>query len=695
MAIPQSFIQDLIARADVVEVVGRYVQLKKAGANFQGLCPFHSEKSPSFTVSPTKQFFHCFGCGKNGNVIGFLMEHSGMSFVEAVQQLAGQMGMKVPEEHNPNRNPALERQQKDRRQMLSSVLEQAAKAYQQQLKQSPEAIAYCKQRGLSGQIAKRFQLGFSPDNWRMLASVFPHYDDASLVDSGLVIVGEGQDGQERRYDRFRHRLMFPIRNVNGECIGFGGRVLGDEKPKYLNSPETEVFNKGKELYGLFEARQAIREKGYVLITEGYMDVVALAQLGFPNSVATLGTACTADHVHKIFRFTDKLVFSFDGDAAGRRAAGKALETSLAYATDGRSIQFLFLPAEHDPDSYIRAYGPERFEEQVQNATPLSQFLFDTLEHQCQLHTAEGRAQLLKLAKPLWQQLPQGGLKVQLTIELAQKAQVPLEQLEKLWADASQAGRPTATHPAQGERYGNSNSPRPAGPASAAEPSVWEDGIPYEENAGYSSQPKPPRSNRYDAGIDPRDGEQPASNWRSGNGFGKNLGGKGQWNNGRGNGFGRKELASNRPRRGRLDTRADFAVRLIFLHSELWLQLTHEDHNLLCHLPAPYGELFVWLDNQLHEHGPLAHMALLEQLTGHPGEDLLRRLTADNATKPQSAQDCYKDLRDVLNRMLLDHIKDYMNELAQTMAHDATAQQSYRECLQRSKELSQALLSSAV
>lgn len=407
-----------------------------------------------------------------------------------------------------------------------------------------------------------------------------------------------------------------------------------------------------------------------------MDVVALAQLGFPNSVATLGTACTPDHVHKIFRFTDRLIFSFDGDAAGRRAAGKALETSLAYATDGRSIQFLFLPAEHDPDSYVRAYGPERFEEQVQNATPLSQFLFDTLEQQCQLHTAEGRAQLLKLAKPLWQQLPQGGLKVQLTIELAHKAQVPLEQLEKLWADAPATSR---------------NAAAPA----ATEPPVWDGIPPYGQESNYPSQTNRTRTGKSEeSSIDPRDGEQANLQWRS-NGFGKKFGNKGQWSYGRSNGFARPNLANNRPRRGRLDTRADFAVRLIFLHSELWLQLTHEDHHLLCHLPSPYGELFVWLDNQLNEHGPLAHMALMEQLTGHTGEDLLRRLTADHATKPQSAQDSFKDLRDVLNRMLLDHLKDYMSELAQTMAHDAAAQLNYRECLQRSKELSQALLSSEV
>src|SRR6478736_1827404 len=339
MAIPQSFIQELLARADVVEIVGRYVQLKKGGANFMGLCPFHGEKSPSFSVSPSKQFYHCFGCGKNGNAIGFLIENAG-------------------------------------------------DAYRKQLKSSPRAVDYLKGRGLSGEVAKQFGLGYAPEGWRSLASVFPNYDDPLLAESGLVIVNEDED---KRYDRFRDRVMFPIRNIKGECIGFGGRVLGDEKPKYLNSPETPVFSKGRELYGLWEARNALREAGYVLVTEGYMDVVALARLGFPNAVATLGTACTTDHVQKLFRFTDSVVFSFDGDAAGRRAARKALDGALPFATDVRSVKFLFLPAEHDPDSFIREFGRDAFSRYVSEATPLSRFLLDAARDGCDLGTAEGRA----------------------------------------------------------------------------------------------------------------------------------------------------------------------------------------------------------------------------------------------------------------------------------------------------------------
>jgi len=331
MAIPQSFIQELLARVDVVEVVGRYVQLKKGGANFMGLCPFHGEKSPSFSVSPAKQFFHCFGCGKNGNAIGFLMEHAGMTFVEAVKDLAQNVGMQVPEDDASPQDRARAAEQRQKQATLTDVLEKAGEAYRKHLRNSPKAIEYFKGRGLSGEIAKHFGLGYAPEGWRSLASVFPDYQDPLLAESGLVIVNQEDGEEEKRYDRFRDRVMFPIRNVKGECIGFGGRVLFEGTPKYLNSPETPVFSKGRELYGLFEARNALRDAGYVLVTEGYMDVVALAQLGFPNAVATLGTACTTDHVQKLFRFTDNVVFSFDGDGAGRRAARKALDGALPYA----------------------------------------------------------------------------------------------------------------------------------------------------------------------------------------------------------------------------------------------------------------------------------------------------------------------------------------------------------------------------
>jgi DNA primase len=436
MAIPQNFIQELVARADVVEIVGRHVQLKKTGANFSGLCPFHSEKSPSFTVSPSKQFYHCFGCGKNGNALGFLMDHAGMNFVEAVKDLAGQYGMQVPEEDVSPAEQARAAEQRRKQATLTDVLEKAGAAYRKQLKNSPRAVEYFKSRGVSGEVARQFGLGYAPEGWRSLASVFPEYDDPLLAESGLVIVNEDEPGsgpgQARRYDRFRDRVMFPIRNVKGECIGFGGRVLGDDKPKYLNSPETPIFSKGRELYGLYEARNALREQGFVLVTEGYMDVVALAQLGFPNAVATLGTACTPDHVQKLFRFTDSVVFSFDGDAAGRRAARKALDGALPYATDVRTVKFLFLPPEHDPDSFIRAHGRDAFARYVGDAMPLSRFLVEAAREGCDLNTAEGRAHFAANAKPLWSQLPEGTLKRQLLAEIADLVQLAARELTEVW-----------------------------------------------------------------------------------------------------------------------------------------------------------------------------------------------------------------------------------------------------------------------
>jgi DNA primase len=436
MAIPQHFITELLARADVVEVVGRHVQLKKAGANFLGLCPFHGEKTPSFTVSPSKQFYHCFGCGKNGTALGFIMEHTGAGFVEAVHDLAQQYNMPVPEDE---RSPEERARDKDRRvvqQSLTDVLEKAADAYQAQLKSSPRAIDYLKGRGLSGQIAKRFGLGYAPEGWRSLASVFADYDDAKLVECGLVIArAEDENNPEsevKKYDRFRDRVMFPIRNVKGECIGFGGRVLDKGEPKYLNSPETPVFSKGRELYGLYEAREHLQKAGYVLVTEGYMDVVALAQHGFANAVATLGTACTGDHVQKLFRFTDNVVFSFDGDGAGRRAARKALDAALPFASDTRSARFLFLPPEHDPDSYIREHGHDGFARYVSNALPLSQFLLDAAREGCDPSSMEGRSRIATQAKALWMPLPDGALKRQLLRELAALVQLGERELTDLW-----------------------------------------------------------------------------------------------------------------------------------------------------------------------------------------------------------------------------------------------------------------------
>ena len=436
--IPQPFIQDLLARADVAEVVGRHVQLKKAGINLKGLCPFHGEKSPSFIVSPTRQTYHCFGCGAHGNAIGFLMEHGGMGFMDAVRDLAQQVGMTVPEDDSTPEEREHAKAAKARQATLNEVLAQAGEHWRKQLKVNDRAIAYLKRRGLSGEIAARFGMGYAPEGWRGLASAFARYDDPLLAEAGLVIV-QGEDGAEqKRYDRFRDRIMFPIRSVQGEVIGFGGRVLDTGEPKYLNSPETPVFVKGRELYGLFEARHALRERGYALVVEGYMDVVALAQSGFGNAVATLGTACTAEHVQKLFRFTDSVVFSFDGDAAGRRAAGRALEASLPHATDTRSVRFLFLPTEHDPDSYVREFGADAFEACVTAAVPLSRQIAEVAGDGNDLDTAEGRAHMLANAKPLWAALPDGALKRQLIGELAAIGRLETSELQSMWGHVAPA-----------------------------------------------------------------------------------------------------------------------------------------------------------------------------------------------------------------------------------------------------------------
>lgn len=427
--IPHSFIQDLLNRVDIVELVGRHVPLKKGGANYMGLCPFHNEKSPSFTVSPTKQFYHCFGCGAHGTAVGFLIEYSGLGFVDAVKELAQQVGMTVPE--NDDRLPPAQRAEYQAKTLaLSDVMTRASDFYREQLRLHQRAKDYLIGRGMSGEIAARYGVGYAPEGWDVLRAAFPDYNQPALVEAGLVI-DRDDDGAHKRYDRFRDRIMFPIRNQKGQVIGFGGRVLDRGEPKYLNSPETPLFQKGSELYGLFEARQAIRSAGYVLVTEGYMDVVALAQLGFPQAVATLGTACTPIHVQKLLRQADHVVFSFDGDRAGRGAARRALDACLPHATDNKTIKFLFLPAEHDPDSYVRTLGAEAFEQQIQDAIPLSQFLLAEVVGDRNLNTAEGRARAQFEAKPLLQMMPATALRLQVVRGLAQLTQSSADEIESV------------------------------------------------------------------------------------------------------------------------------------------------------------------------------------------------------------------------------------------------------------------------
>ena len=623
MTIPASFIQELIARADVVEIVGRYVQLKKAGANFMGLCPFHGEKSPSFSVSPTKQFYHCFGCGVHGNAIGFLMEHAGMGFVEAVHDLAGQYGLQVPEDDASPEERARAAGQRQKQATLFDVLEKAGEAYRKHLRNAPGAIDYLKRRGVSGEVAKQFGIGYAPAGWRALASVFPNYDDPLLAESGLVIVSEDSQGangaqasesEARRYDRFRDRVMFPIRNVKGECIGFGGRVLGDEKPKYLNSPETPVFSKGRELYGLYEARAAFRERGFALVTEGYMDVVALAQLGFPNAVATLGTACTPEHVQKLFRFTESVVFSFDGDAAGRRAARKALDAALPYANDVRSMKFLFLPTEHDPDSFIREFGADAFARFIDDATPLSRFMLEAAREGCDLATAEGRAHMTSNVRPLWGALPDGAFKRQLLGDIAGMVQMGVEALNELWGSTPAARNVQSSGSTSTSRYRNEGDRTPS-------------------DGRYSGKPSQSR---------------PAS-------------------------------------RGRVLplTRPDLAVRLLLSNMTEWEGLSHEQHAMLCDLPGEHGRLFGWLDSQLHEHGAQPWAALREGLREQPFEALaIRLMTAPDGgpigdPEGDQAMDAARELRSVLDFMLDDRLKAQQSEAIAAVGTDPQALERYK------------------
>ncbi|OIQ98704.1 DNA primase [mine drainage metagenome] len=406
--IPDSFIQELLSRVDIVDVVERRVPLKKAGANYSACCPFHSEKTPSFTVSPAKQFYHCFGCGVHGSAIGFVMQYSGIGFIEAVEELAGGVGLQVPQQIETRRQEAAKKAP------LTEFMARAAKFYREQLKVSPGAIDYLKGRGLSGEIAARFGLGYAPEGWQNLEQVFPDYPARELAECGLVIDNE----QGRRYDRFRHRIMFPILDQRGNVIGFGGRVLDQGEPKYLNSPETPLFEKGRELYGLPQARQAIRDSDTVIVVEGYMDVVALAQHGIANAVATLGTATTPNHVHKLLRQAERVVFCFDGDSAGRKAAWRALEASLEQIADNKSAGFLFLPPEHDPDSFVREQGAAAFQQMAAQPTTLTEFLLRELRSRVDLASAEGRSRLVHEAKPYLVKIAAPLLRLQLTKQIA-------------------------------------------------------------------------------------------------------------------------------------------------------------------------------------------------------------------------------------------------------------------------------------
>jgi len=421
------WLDELRSRIALSTLIGRTVKVTRAGREYKACCPFHNEKTPSFTINDEKGFYHCFGCGAHGSAIGFVMEYQGLNFVEAVKNLAEGLGMPVPEERAAN--PEASRAAREKQLSLEGALTQAATYYKQQLKSAVNAIGYLKGRGLTGEIAARFGLGYAPGDWQNLASVVSDYQSPALLESGLVIEAEDSG---RRYDRFRDRVMFPIRNQRGAIIGFGGRVIGKGEPKYLNSPETPLFEKGRELYGLYEARQAIRNAGCVLVVEGYMDVVALAQYGVEYAVATLGTATTGEHVRKLLRHADQVYFCFDGDKAGRKAAWRALENSLPQLVDGKALHFLFLPQEHDPDSYIREFGRDAFEAALrEQSIPLSAYFTRELTASVDLSSPEGRAELIKQAKPLLDQIAAPMLGYIIKKRLAELTQMDVDEIDML------------------------------------------------------------------------------------------------------------------------------------------------------------------------------------------------------------------------------------------------------------------------
>ncbi|WP_404375549.1 DNA primase [Vreelandella aquamarina] len=427
--IPQRFIDDLLGRVDVVEVVGERVQLKKAGRNFSGLCPFHQEKTPSFTVSADKQFYHCFGCGAHGNALRFLMEYDKLPFPEAVEQLAGRLGLDVPREGADD--PRAQQREKKRKEGVN-LLEVAASFYRERLKmqEGQSAQRYLQGRGLSPEVIDTYGIGYAPGGWEALKQhlIAKGISEPVQVEYGLLIHREDTG---RTYDRFRDRVMFPIRDLRGRTLGFGGRVMGDEQPKYLNSPETPVFHKGRELYGLYEARQASSKLEQLVMVEGYMDVVALAQYGIHNAVATLGTATTEDHLSRLFRLVSRVVFCFDGDRAGRQAASRALETALPQMIDGREARFLFLPEGDDPDSLVRREGSEAFQDRVTCAMPLSEFLFEQAAQGRDLNTVEGRERFASQVLEALNKVPEGMLKSLLLEALAKRSGLAQSQLQAL------------------------------------------------------------------------------------------------------------------------------------------------------------------------------------------------------------------------------------------------------------------------
>jgi DNA primase len=458
--IPQHFIDELIARTDIVELIGARVPLKKSGREYKACCPFHAEKTPSFWVSPDKQFFHCFGCGKHGTALGFLMDHDHLPFPEAVEELATRLGLEVPHEGGVDRSPP------HADEPLYELLARVARFYTEQLAREPRAREYLAKRGLTAATLERFAIGYAPNSWNELLRRFGSGDAERkrLADAGLIVErerGSAREG-ERYYDRFRDRVMFPIRDARGRVIAFGGRIIDAGEPKYLNSPETVLFHKGRELYGLYETRRARRTLDRLIVVEGYMDAVSVHQAGIDYAVATLGTATTAEHFRRIFRVVPAVVFAFDGDRAGRAAAWRALQQALPEAREGREIRFLFLPEGHDPDTLIAAEGRAAFEERLAAAVPLSEYLVRELSEQCELGSADGRARFAEQVRPLFARVPAGVYRELLLERLAEVVRLSPARLEALWMQAPTAAASAAAPSFRARRATTARPARSAG-----------------------------------------------------------------------------------------------------------------------------------------------------------------------------------------------------------------------------------------
>lgn len=654
------------------------MQLRKGGANLLGLCPFHNEKSPSFTVSPTKQFYHCFGCGAHGSAITFLMEHTGASFPEAVRTLAASAGMTVPEENRSPRQQQETARRKAEESRHTQVLDAAQAHYLKQLRASPAAIRYLKQRGLTGEIAAHFGLGWSGTDRHGLSQVFPNYEDPTLVESGLVI--ESEDG--RRYDRFRERIMFPIRNARGSLIGFGGRIIGKGEPKYLNSPETPLFSKGQELYGLWEARQAIRQEGQVIVVEGYMDVVGLAQQGIANAVATLGTATTPDHVKKLLRTSDKVIFSFDGDGAGRRAAWRALQACLPVLRDDIAIRFLFLPSEHDPDSYVRELGAEAFRACLGEAVALSRFLLDELASRHNMDEAEGRASCLHEAKPLLASIPECALRVQIEREMAKLVQLTPEEMAQVLAQqpAKPFGAPAKPAPVEGGG-GAAAASHDGAPADAGYDFGGHDfhDIPADDGEyvdyGQFSSPGGEQGGGWNAGAGKQDWKgkgdwKGKSDWK----------GKGDWKGGKGNWKGKRDDVGGFEGRRTMPSLAKRLLSLLLAHPELVDSMGDQQLEVIDH--GPHLGLVRDLIMLAQSSGARHVGALLE--AAEPDSDLatvLKGLRVDILSQ-EDLPDPQTEWDDALRRIEFDSAKAEMAKLAASGLATEEARKRYLELSSR-------------